>query len=144
MLPSKPLTVRLRHNVCYGKLQSELGGLALAERLRHKEVQLVGKAHARFVDQVRTDGPHIGDRGVVAAHIAAVAVKWADTLVHGLPRVVALRLGKCQPVGWGHVIVRAAKPLDEGVGAGRLVREIVLVVPLPLATPAILGAGNSF
>ena len=134
----KVVDVHIGEVVRFGKLQSQFGGKALIERWRNKEVQLVGKAHARFVDEVWTEGPHIGDRGVVAAYIVAVAVNRANPNAVGVPRVVAFRLGEGKPVGRGNVIVQAAKPLDKRVRAGRAGGEIVQL-PLRGHLPGGIG-----
>ena len=40
------------------------------------------------------EGPHIGNRGVIAADIPAEAIERADAFVHVLPWVVAFCLGE--------------------------------------------------
>ena len=58
---------------------------------------MIGKAHARLVDDVRAHGPHIGDRGVVAAHVLCLAlerVEYGSEPVRELSLSVSVRVSR--------------------------------------------------
>src|ERR1700678_1139626 len=70
-----------------GELESQLLRPSLAERGRHKEIQLIGKAQASFIDEVRAESPHIGNLRVVAAHVGALAIDGTEAFAVAVPRV---------------------------------------------------------
>ena len=84
-----------REGVGFGELQSQLLRESLVDRVRREEIQLVGEAHASFVDGIGTDGPDIGNLRIVAANVAMLAIDRANTLVQICGRVVAAGFRSC-------------------------------------------------
>ncbi len=53
-----PIQLDVREQVGLGIFHAQFRGEALTERVGHEEVQLIGEAHARFIDRVGADGPY--------------------------------------------------------------------------------------
>src|SRR3984885_14344169 len=78
---------------------------------RRKEVELIGKAHACLVDDVRAHSPHVRDRGIVAAHVLCLTLE-REEYGWSLSGVVAFRLSESKPIIGRQTGVAAAKILD--------------------------------
>src|ERR1700721_16764 len=72
--------IDLWDRVGYSPLDSHLGWVALSLRKRREVVELISEAKTRSLDHVGVDGPHIGDLGVIATYVLALAVDWAEFL----------------------------------------------------------------